>query len=65
MSLFPYVVEFEADQESGNGVCHNSAEKMSEEGARDLFGLLAQSPRVRWARWYKVGEPGDRKEYWR
>jgi hypothetical protein len=65
MSLFPYVVEYEAEQEFGGGLCHNSADHLSKPGAQDLFNIIRSSPRVTWARWFKVGEPGDRAEYWR
>jgi hypothetical protein len=65
MTLFPYVVEYEADQSHGGGVSHNSADKLSENGAQDLFALLRESPRTRWARWYRVGVEGDRAEYYR
>lgn len=64
--LFPYIVEYEAEQEFPVvGLLHNSAQDLSESGARDLFEHLKHSPRVTWARWFKVGEAGDRAEYWR
>jgi hypothetical protein len=42
-----------------------SQEGLDRRETKTLFGLLRQSQRVRWARWYKVGEPGELGEYWR
>lgn len=64
---FPFIVEYEYDVDSIglSGTAHNSATEQSGAGAFGLFELLRESPRIRWARFYKVGEPGDRAEYWR
>jgi hypothetical protein len=64
-ALFPYTVEYEADQMLHDGVIRNFIQELSGDGAQDLFDLLCNSPRTRWARWYREGVEGNKAKYYR